>query len=80
MVADCEAAIAAGDVTGAMQRLKRVPESSPHYPRACVAMAEIHLKHRKDQAAYIKCYLHLVVGGHSTAEFVRPARELSARE
>lgn len=61
MVADCEAAIAAGDVSGALQRLEQVPQSSPHYARACVAMAEIHLKHRKDEAAFIKCYLHLAV-------------------
>lgn len=61
MVADCEASISLGDVAGAVQRLKQVPSSSPHYARACVAMAEIHLKHRKDKAAYIKCYLHLVV-------------------
>jgi tetratricopeptide repeat protein 21B len=61
MVADCEASIAGGDVSGALQRLKGVPETSPHYVRACIAMAEIHLKHRKDSSAYIKCYLHLVV-------------------
>eukprot|EP00879_Flechtneria_rotunda_P025162 GHRR01026724.1.p1 GENE.GHRR01026724.1~~GHRR01026724.1.p1 ORF type:complete len:305 (+),score=118.75 GHRR01026724.1:653-1567(+) len=60
MVADCEAAIAAGDVAGALQRLRRVPESSPHYARARVAMAEIHLKHRHDRAAYIQCYLDFV--------------------
>ena len=63
MVADCEASISSGDVAGAVQRLKQVPPSSPHYVRACVAMAEIHLKHRRDKAAYIKCYLHLVVSG-----------------
>jgi tetratricopeptide repeat protein 21B len=61
MVADCEAAIAVGDVAGALQRLRRVPESSPHYTRARVAMAEIYLKHRQDRAAYIQCYLDLVV-------------------
>jgi hypothetical protein len=61
MVAEAEAAISAGDVSGALARLKRVPQTSPHYARACVAMAEIHLKHRQDSAAYIKCYLHLVV-------------------
>lgn len=73
MVADCEVSISLGDVAGAVQRLKQVPSSSPHYARACVAMAEIHLKHRKDKAAYIKCYLHLVVsdavGGGGAAIF-----------
>lgn len=61
MVASCEATIAGGDVTGALQRLRRVPESSPHYTRARVAMADIYLKHRQDKAAYIQCYLDLVV-------------------
>jgi tetratricopeptide repeat protein 21B len=61
MVADCEASIAGGDVSGALERLKGVPESSPHYVRACKAMAEIYLMHRMDSSAFIKCYLHLVV-------------------
>jgi tetratricopeptide repeat protein 21B len=61
MIADCEAAIAAGDMAGALQRLLRVPDSSPHYGRARVAMANIYLKHRHDKAAYIQCYLDLVV-------------------
>lgn len=63
MVADCEASISADDVAGALQRLQQVPPTSPHYTRACVAMAEIHLKHLRDKAAYISCYQHLVVGG-----------------
>lgn len=61
MVAYCEAAIAGGDMAGALQRLQRVPESSPHYTRARVAMAEIYLKHQHDRVAYIQCYLDLVV-------------------
>lgn len=61
MVADCEDAIAGGDVAGALKRLRRVPESSPQYTRARMAMADIHLRHRKDQAAYIQCYIDLVV-------------------
>lgn len=61
MVADCEAAIAAGDVAGALQRLECVQPNSPFYTRACVAMASIHLKHRLDRAAYIQCFRKLVV-------------------
>jgi tetratricopeptide repeat protein 21B len=53
-VADCEMAIAAGDVEGALQRLRRVPPSSQHYMKSRVAMADIYLKHRHDRAAYIK--------------------------
>lgn len=70
MVADCEAAIAGGDVTGALKRLRRVPESSPQYTRACVAMAEIYLKHKRDQAAYIQCFLDMVVS--TTTSMLQP--------
>lgn len=72
MVADCEASISADDVAGALQRLQQVPPSSPHYTRACVAMAEIHLKHLRDKAAYINCYQHLVVGGWCFTNYVQP--------
>lgn len=61
MVADCEAAVAAGDTAGALMRLQRVPDSSPHYARARVAMASIYLSHKHDRAAFIKCHLDLVV-------------------
>jgi tetratricopeptide repeat protein 21B len=53
-VADCELAIAAGDVEGALQRLRRVPPSSAHYAKARCAMADIFLRHRHDRAAYIR--------------------------
>jgi hypothetical protein len=76
MVADCEASISLGDVAGAVQRLKQVPNASPHYARACVAMAEIHLKHRKDKAAFIKCYLHLVVSDAVGGRGVLPVVQL----
>lgn len=38
-----------------------VPPSSPHYSRARVALAGVHLRARRDKAAYIRCYLDLVV-------------------
>ena len=38
-----------------------MPPSSPHYTRAQTAMADIYLTHRRDRAAYIQCYLDLVV-------------------
>jgi hypothetical protein len=50
------------------QRLGRVLPSSPHYPRSRVALADIHLKQRKDRAAYIQCYLDLLVGGAGLTE------------
>ncbi len=53
-VADCELAIAAGDVEGALQRLRRVPPGSQHYAKARCAMADIYLRHRHDRAAYIR--------------------------
>lgn len=53
-------AIARGDVEGALKKLRKIPNTSPHYTRARMAMAEIYLKHRKDKTSYIKCYLDLV--------------------
>jgi hypothetical protein len=60
-LAECELAVSRGDVDGALQRLKRVPPASPHFARARTALAGIHLKARRDPAAYIQCYLDLVV-------------------
>ncbi|GIL85609.1 hypothetical protein Vretimale_13293 [Volvox reticuliferus] len=59
-VADCELAIARGDVEGALKKLRRIPKESPHYVKARMAMADIYLRHRKDKTAYIKCYMDLV--------------------
>jgi len=62
-LADCEAAIRRGDVEGAVQRLQAVPAASPHYARARMALAGVYLKGRRDRAAYVRCYLDLVVRG-----------------
>jgi len=59
-VADSELAIARGDVEGALKKLRKIPNTSPHYTKARMAMADIYLRHRKDKASYIKCYLDLV--------------------
>ncbi|GLC77752.1 hypothetical protein PLESTB_000959000 [Pleodorina starrii] len=59
-VADCELAIARGDVEGALKKLRRIPKDSPHYVKARMAMADIYLRHRKDKRSYIKCYMDLV--------------------
>ncbi|KAG2502129.1 hypothetical protein HYH03_000619 [Edaphochlamys debaryana] len=59
-VADCELAIARGDVEGALKKLRRIPKDSPHYIKARMAMADIYLRHRKDKTAYIKCYMDMV--------------------
>ena len=59
-VADSEMAIARGDIEGALKKLRKIPKDSPHYTKARMAMADIFLRHRKDKAMYIKCYLDLV--------------------
>jgi hypothetical protein len=61
-IADCQMAIARGDVEGALKRLRKIPPTSPHFPKARMAMADIYLKYRRDKAAYIKCYMDLKVG------------------
>ena len=43
-------------------QLRKIPNTSAHYTKARMAMADIYLKHRKDRAAYIKCYMDLAVG------------------
>ena len=60
-IADCQMAIARGDVEGALKRLRKIPANSPHYPKAQMAMADIYLKYRRNKAAYIKCYMDLKV-------------------
>jgi len=58
-VADCELAIAHGDIEGALSKLKKIPDTSPHFAKARMAMANIYLKHRRDKTLYMKCYLDL---------------------
>jgi hypothetical protein len=48
-VADSELAIARGDVEGALKKLRKIPDMSPHYTRARMAMADIFLRSRKDK-------------------------------
>uniref|UniRef100_A0A7S0S5T6 Tetratricopeptide repeat-like domain-containing protein n=1 Tax=Chlamydomonas leiostraca TaxID=1034604 RepID=A0A7S0S5T6_9CHLO len=59
-IADGELAIARGDVEGALKKLRKIPNTSPHFTRARMAMADILLRHRKDKAGYVKCYMELV--------------------
>ena len=56
MIANCELALLRGDTNRALKMLIRVPPDSPHYARAKMALAKIHLEKRNDKAAYIKCY------------------------
>jgi tetratricopeptide repeat protein 21B len=62
MIANCELALLKGDTNRALKMLIRVPPDSPHYARAKMALAKIHLEKRNDKAAYIKCYEDLAVG------------------
>ena len=49
-------------------QLRKIPkDASTHYTKARMAMADIYLKHRKDKAAYIRCYIDLVVSGSFVA-------------
>ena len=60
MIANCELALLKGDTNRALKMLIRVPPDSPHYARAKMALAKIHLEKRNDKGAYIKCYEDLV--------------------
>jgi tetratricopeptide repeat protein 21B len=56
MIANCDLALLRGDTNRALKMLIRVPPDSPHYARAKMALAKIHLEKRNDKAAYVKCY------------------------
>ena len=57
MVARCEMAMAPGDDARARARAQVTP-SSPHYPAAALALADVHSK-RGDNAAYVRCHREL---------------------
>lgn len=52
----------------APSQLRKIPNTSAHYTKARMAMAQIYLKHRKDKLAYIKCYKGLAVRGSAGPE------------
>ena len=58
MVARCEMAMARGDDARALRALSKVTPSSPHYPAAALALADVHSK-RGDNAAYVRCHREL---------------------
>ena len=58
MVARCEMAMARGDDARALRALSKVTPSSPHYPAAALALADVHSK-RGDSAAYVRCHREL---------------------
>ena len=60
MIARCDIAVVRGDDSKALRALSRVTPDSPHYAAATVALANVHLKIRKDVSAFIKCHRELV--------------------
>jgi tetratricopeptide repeat protein 21B len=65
----CEAdlATARGDFDAALKVLGAVPAESPQHTNARIAASEIHLRHRKNRAAYAACFADLAAknGGGS---------------
>lgn len=59
MLARCEMAMARGDDTRALRALSKVTPSSPHYPAATLALADVYLSKRGDVAAYVRCHREL---------------------
>ncbi|GMH34337.1 hypothetical protein BSKO_02171 [Bryopsis sp. KO-2023] len=58
-IADCQLSIGRGDIQSAVRKLKNITSESPHFQKARIALANIHLRQRNDKAAYVKCYLDL---------------------
>jgi len=77
-VASCELALARGDVASALSQLNSVPPSSPHYMRAKVALADIHLSHRGDRESYKRCYEELVERQPDVTTFTMQGEALMA--
>uniref|UniRef100_A0A6U5AVN5 Uncharacterized protein n=1 Tax=Hemiselmis andersenii TaxID=464988 RepID=A0A6U5AVN5_HEMAN len=60
VIVNSELALKRGDVQAALVMLKGVKSDSPHYLKARIATANIHLNHRHDKKEYIRCFEGLV--------------------
>uniref|UniRef100_A0A7S0YZT4 Tetratricopeptide repeat protein 21B n=1 Tax=Hemiselmis tepida TaxID=464990 RepID=A0A7S0YZT4_9CRYP len=60
VIVNSELALKRGDVQAALVMLKGVRSDSPHYLKARVATANIHLNHRHDRKEYHRCFEGLV--------------------
>ncbi|KAK9829513.1 hypothetical protein WJX72_006291 [[Myrmecia] bisecta] len=58
-IANSDLAVARGDIAGALQELRAIPKESPFFLKARIAVANIYLHHKKDKAAYARCYSEL---------------------
>ena len=56
MIAQCELAMSKGESNDALKMLEQVSEDSPHFAKAKIALAKIHLEKRNDEEAYMRCY------------------------
>jgi hypothetical protein len=55
----CDIALTKRDVGWALKKLRDVPQTSPLYRAARAAIAEVSLKYRNDQRAFIAAYLDI---------------------
>eukprot|EP00742_Colponemidia_sp_Colp-10_P005614 GILJ01006001.1.p1 GENE.GILJ01006001.1~~GILJ01006001.1.p1 ORF type:complete len:1335 (+),score=250.67 GILJ01006001.1:335-4006(+) len=60
LIANSELAMKKGEPETALNMLRTLPPDNPHYAKAKLAMAEIHLKHRNDRKSYARCFGELV--------------------
>lgn len=59
IIVDANLALRRGDVQAALNLLKKIEKSSPHYTKARIAAANIHLTHRHDKKVYIRYFEEL---------------------
>ena len=59
IIVDADLALRRGDVQAALNLLRKVEKASPHYTKARVVAANIHLTHRHDKKVYIRYFEEL---------------------
>lgn len=69
LVAMSDIAIRNNDFTKAINLLSTVPPDSMLHIHACIAKADIYLKHRHDKQAFAQCYLDLVASDKSSSNY-----------
>jgi len=70
IIADAELAVKRRDFNAGLAMLNNVPKDSIYYIRAKMAMANIHLRYKKDRQAYARCYLELARANKNTHSLV----------
>ncbi|CEL95321.1 unnamed protein product [Vitrella brassicaformis CCMP3155] len=78
LVTNAELAVKRGEVDQALNMLKAMQPTSPHFATAKMAMGSIYLKHRKDKRQYVRCYTDLIKHQPTLANYLALGEALMA--